>query len=217
MTDAPMTGERELPPVVQGAQLSLFTGTAEDADAAARAEVRTNLTDTLFVEAGAGTGKTSALVDRIVALVRSGVPMRSIAAITFTEKAAAELRYRVREELERHAAVDAACATALDELDAAAVCTLHAFAQRLLTAFPIEAGLPPRIEIQDEIASAVAFDARWERFVDQMVDDRAVSSRWSCSGSRSASSSRTCARWPRRSPTTGTSSTGSRHRPRSPR
>ena len=61
-------------------------------------------------------------------------------------------------------------ARALDELDAAAICTLHAFAQRLLTEFPIEAGLPPRIEVRDEIASAVAFDARWERFVDQMLD-----------------------------------------------
>ena len=120
-------------------------------DDAAREAIRTQLRDTLFVEAGAGTGKTSALVDRIVGLVRDErVPMRAIAAITFTDKAAAELRHRVRAELERHAVADDACRTALEELDAAAICTLHAFAQRILTEFPIEAGLPPRIEIRDE-------------------------------------------------------------------
>ena len=114
-----------------GPQLSLFTPPI--GDDAAREAIRTDLTATLFVEAGAGTGKTAALVGRIVSLVRSGIPMRGIAAITFTEKAAAELRYRVRAELERHAATDAACAAALDDLDGAAISTLHAFAQRLLT------------------------------------------------------------------------------------
>ncbi len=154
-----------------GPQLSLFT--QPHGDDAAREAIRTELMTTLFVEAGAGTGKTAALVGRIVGLVRSGIPMRNIAAITFTEKAAAELRYRVRAELERHAATDATCATALDDLDGAAISTLHAFAQRLLTEFPIEAGLPPRVEVRDEIASGVAFDARWERFVDQLVDEPA--------------------------------------------
>ncbi len=66
---------------------------------AARDAIRTRLDATLFVEAGAGTGKTAALVDRVVALVASDVPMRAIAAITFTEKAAAELRDRIRREL----------------------------------------------------------------------------------------------------------------------
>ncbi len=152
-----------------GPQLSLFT--PPNGDDAAREAIRTDLAHTLFVEAGAGTGKTAALVGRIVALVRSGMPMRNIAAITFTEKAAAELRYRVRAELERHAATDPACAVALDDLDGAAISTLHVFAQRLLTEFPIEAGLPPRVEVRDEIASGVAFDARWERFVDRLVDE----------------------------------------------
>ena len=101
-------------------------------DQAARDSIRTDLDTTLFVEAGAGTGKTAALVDRVVALVTAdgpGLPvsMRSIAAITFTEKAAAELRDRVRRELRRRAENTsvrdierARCAAALDELDAAA-------------------------------------------------------------------------------------------------
>ena len=52
--------------------------------------------------------------------------------------------------------------------------TLHAFAQRLLTEHPIEAGLPPRIEVLDDIASQVAFEERWTRFVDQLLDDPAL-------------------------------------------
>ena len=105
--------------------------------------------------------------------------MRSVAAITFTEKAAAELRDRVRGELEQRAR-DAGtprrpCASgareALDELDDAAICTLHSFAQRILTAFPVEAGLPPRIEVRDEVSSLLAFDERWRRTRDDLLDD----------------------------------------------
>src|SRR5439155_27314159 len=106
------------------------------------------------------------------------VAMRAVAAITFTEKAAAELRDRVRAELEARARNDALddklrvrCRTALDELDDAAICTLHAFAQRILTAFPVEAGLPPRIEVHDEVSSLLTFDARWRGTRDDLLDD----------------------------------------------
>src|SRR6516162_5217275 len=57
-------------------------------DAAARAAIRDRLDETLFVEAGAGSGKTASLVERFVALVEDGVEAHRIAAITFTEKAA---------------------------------------------------------------------------------------------------------------------------------
>jgi len=149
-------------------QLALFAPVGDDT---VREAITTRLGETLFVEAGAGTGKTHALVERIVALVRDeGVPMRHVAAITFTEKAAAELRDRVRRALEQHAPTDDTCRIALDDLDHAAISTLHAFAQALLTELPIEAGLPPRIEVRDEIASGVAFDERWRRFVDQLLE-----------------------------------------------
>jgi ATP-dependent exoDNAse (exonuclease V) beta subunit len=152
-------------------------------DTIAREVVRTRLDETLFVEAGAGTGKTKVLVDRIVELVTAGgpdlpVPMRTIAAITFTEKAAAELRDRVRRELEERArdgeldeSVRSRCRAALDELDDAAICTLHAFAQRILTAFPLEAGLPPRIAVHDEVSSLLAFEDRWRATRDDLLDD----------------------------------------------
>ena len=160
-----------------------MSNTTPLADRAARDAVRSRLDETLFVEAGAGTGKTAVLVARICELVTADgpdlpVPMRSVAAITFTEKAAAELRDRVRAELEqRSRAADAPldvrerCERALDELDDAAICTLHSFAQRILTAFPVEAGLPPRIEVHDEVSSLLSFDERWRQTRDDLLDD----------------------------------------------
>jgi ATP-dependent exoDNAse (exonuclease V) beta subunit len=152
-----------------------------DPDAAARVAVAGRLDTTLFVDAGAGSGKTQSLVSRVLALITvAGVPMREIVAVTFTEKAAAELRDRIRRELEQRArattdpSVRERALLALDELDGAAVSTLHAFAQRMLGEHPIEAGLPPRVEVVDEIASQVAFDERWTRFVDRMLDDGAL-------------------------------------------
>jgi len=146
-------------------------------DADARRSITDDLDDTLFVEAGAGSGKTKSLVDRVCALVTvKGVPMGEIAAVTFTEKAAAELRDRIRRELEHRSLTTAEparsrAATALDDLDGAAVSTLHAFAQRILGEHPIEAHLPPRVEVLDDIRSQLAFEERWVRFVDRMLDD----------------------------------------------
>src|SRR5579862_541299 len=97
-------------------------------DDGARTRIRFELDSTLVVVAGAGTGKTTALVDRIVELVRSGVAsLREIAAITFTEAAAAELRQRVREKIEEVAAEhpdESRLVTARQEVDEAAVSTL---------------------------------------------------------------------------------------------
>ena len=73
-------------------------------DQSERDRIRDDLDATLFVEAGAGSGKTSALVTRVVALVVGGAAdLSEIAAITFTEKAAAELRDRIRREVRRRA------------------------------------------------------------------------------------------------------------------
>ena len=144
-------------------------------DDVTRRRVRHDLDATVFVEAGAGSGKTASLVDRVEALVRDGVEMRSIAAITFTEKAATELRDRIRQRLvgasaDRDDPDATLLVAALDQLDAAAISTLHAFAQRILTEHPIEARLPPDVEVLDEVASQLAFADRWRRFRDQLLD-----------------------------------------------
>jgi len=162
------------PPLTDADQRALITGDH-------LVDGRDGLAETLFVEAGAGSGKTKSLVDRVVALVLRGVPLRHIAAITFTEKAAAELRDRIRLRLEaRHRdpatpAQDAArCAEALRDVDAAAISTLHAFAQRILTEHPIEAELPPNVDVLDEVASEIAFEERWRAFRDELLDDPAL-------------------------------------------
>jgi ATP-dependent helicase/nuclease subunit A len=138
-------------------------------DHAARRRIRDDLDATLFVEAGAGAGKTSSLVARIVNLVRSGVPITAIAAITFTEKAAAELRTRTREALHDDPSPDAAAALA--RLDHAPIGTLHSFARRILFEFPIEAGLPPGFSVLDELESALESEEQWDDLLDRLLDD----------------------------------------------
>ena len=137
----------------------------------------TGLGDTLFVEAGAGTGKTTQLVERVVNLVLDrDIALRDIAAITFTEAAAAELRDRIRVAFEREALASAGdrrdrSVAAVADSDQAAITTLHGFARRILAEHPLAAGLPPRVEIADEIESQLAFEHRWERFVDGLYAD----------------------------------------------
>ncbi len=152
----------------------------EPVDQSARDAAQRDLAETLFVEAGAGTGKTTVLVGRIANLVTAGVPISRVAAITFTEKAAAELRVRIRDELaQRRGEADEGrepehhqrIAQALDELDGAAILTLHGFARRILTEHTVEAGLPPGFENLDAIGSTVSFDRRWGTMVTTLLTD----------------------------------------------
>jgi ATP-dependent helicase/nuclease subunit A len=138
-------------------------------DEAQRHRIQSDLHATLFVEAGAGAGKTSSLVARIVNLVQSGVPITGIAAITFTEKAAAELRSRTRQRLE--AGLGPATDAALARLDHAPIGTLHSFARRMLFDFPIEAGLPPGFSVLDDLESGLAFEENWGDLLDRLLDE----------------------------------------------
>ncbi len=159
-------------------QLDLFeTVRVVPPDQADRDLVTGELGTTLFVEAGAGSGKTTALVGRVTNLVLSGIPVGNIAAITFTEKAAAELRHRVRASLQAAADLGGpdgdTARVALDDLDLAPIGTLHAFARRLLNEFPVEASLPPRFDVLDEVQSATAFHERFTDFLEELLDDPA--------------------------------------------
>ncbi len=147
-------------------------------DQLARDRIRTSIEESLFIEAGAGTGKTRSMIDRLVYLVDSGVDLRNIAAITFTEAAAAELKDRLRQEAEAQAAsaepgtpAHDRWSRALDQLDGAAIQTLHAFAQRILASHPLEAGLPPGFQAMDATQSSLAFDDRWRRFLDEFLGE----------------------------------------------
>ncbi|MDG1464657.1 MAG: UvrD-helicase domain-containing protein, partial [Acidimicrobiales bacterium] len=138
-------------------------------DQADRDRIDHSLDENLFVEAGAGTGKTTALVGRMIALVvDEGVAVEKIAAITFTERAAAELGDRFRRGLEDVSRHDADpirrqhAEAALADVDLASLSTLHGFARRLLTEHPLEAGLPTGFELLDEVSSQLGFDDRWD-------------------------------------------------------
>lgn len=148
------------------------------ADQADRDRVEHGLGETLFVEAGAGTGKTEALVRRIVNLIASGdVRAGEIAAITFTEKAAAELYDRVIERIDQRRQneldppIQRRFADAAEQLDSAAIETLHAFAARILRMHPIEAGLPPGFTVLDQTEATIAFAERWSEALDRLLED----------------------------------------------
>jgi ATP-dependent helicase/nuclease subunit A len=157
-------------------------------DAPARARITSAHGETLFVDAGAGTGKTRQLVERVVALVAAGwlTSIASLAAITFTENAAAELRTRIREALEDAAnsasqwqdAERDRCARALAELDDAAITTLHGFAARLLTDWPLEAGLPPVFEMADAVSAGIERDRWWRSRLDEWLADPGLAPAW---------------------------------------
>ena len=149
-------------------------------DDAARRDISDSLDETLFVEASAGTGKTTSLVGRVVNLVASGrAALSSIAAITFTEAAAAELRYRIRQELEKAASDVSAyadeerqrCRQGVADLDQAAIQTLHSFASALLHERPLEAGLPPAFQTTDAIEASLKFDAAWDDWIDDALEE----------------------------------------------
>ena len=152
-------------------------------DQGARDTITGELDRTLFVEAGAGTGKTQSLVERIVRLLATGrVTANNLAAITFTEAAAAELRDRVRDALEELVGLNEADGderergeAALDELDGAAIETIHAFCRRLLAAHPLQAGLPPAFDLLEGTEAGRWFGDQWdawfEGFLERANDD----------------------------------------------
>jgi ATP-dependent exoDNAse (exonuclease V) beta subunit len=147
-------------------------------DQAERERIETSLKETLFVEAGAGTGKTTALVSRIISLVKAGNEISHIAAITFTEAAAAELRDRVRRELEKAAVQEGNdfCLKAAANLDSASIQTLHGFAGAILREQPLEAGLPPGFEVIEQIEAGIDFEERWQQWLDEAMDSEITGS-----------------------------------------
>ena len=105
----------------------------------------------VFVSAGAGTGKTTVLVERFVlAVCDEGLDVESVLVITYTRKAAGELRARIRAALLRRGRPDLA-----RRLDGAWISTIHGFCSRLLHAHPFAVGIDPRFRELDEEHGAV--------------------------------------------------------------
>jgi CRISPR-associated exonuclease Cas4 len=154
-----------------------------------RIRALTDLGTTLLVEAAAGTGKTSLLAGRVVVLLANGAAPREIAAITFTEFAAGELRERIQgfltdvlagqvpDELQlafpgraspaQKGALEAARAR-LDELTCS---TIHRFCHDLLRIYAVDAGIDPGAEILDEVQGELAYASIFERWLRKRLDD----------------------------------------------
>lgn len=147
------------------------------ADQAARERIRSALDETLVVEAAAGTGKTTELVLRIVRVLATGAAaVQEIVAVTFTEKAAGELRLRLREQIEvaRTAAVDPAEASRLDDavqaLEDARISTIHGFCADLLRERPVEAGIDPIFRVLTEGQADRLFDQAFDAWFASIVE-----------------------------------------------
>jgi ATP-dependent helicase/nuclease subunit A len=150
---------------VTGSELSLPDGNV-------RQRIEADLACRLAVDAGAGSGKTRSLIERVVSIVATGhISMASIAAITFTEAAAAELRTRLRTTLADRARSVPRLARAAREVDDAAICTIHAFARRILAEHWLDAGLPPRFDVLDPAGADLDHRRRWRGFLDLVTQD----------------------------------------------
>ena len=145
------------------------------ADQAARQAIREELDTTLVVEAAAGTGKTTELVARIIATLRRGKTRLSrIAAVTFTEKAAGEMKLRLRTEIERARQTaqpreKEALELALSELEVARVGTIHSLCSDLLHERPVEARVDPLFEVAASDEAQQLFEATFDAWFQRIL------------------------------------------------
>ena len=151
---------RRLVPVVVRPLARLQGGARVNAEQQAAVDA----TGRVFVSAGAGTGKTKVLVERFVrAVCDDGLDVSSVLVITYTKRAAGELRSRIRARLLELGRADLA-----RELDGAWISTIHGFCNRLLKTYPLAAGLDPRFRELDDAQGSVlrgeAFEAALAEF-----------------------------------------------------
>ncbi|MDX6450971.1 MAG: hypothetical protein QOH16_1020 [Gaiellaceae bacterium] len=122
----------------------------------------------VFVSAGAGTGKTSVLVERFVrAVCEEGLDVESVLVITYTRKAAGELRARIRAALHGRGRADLA-----RKLDGAWISTIHGFCSRLLRTHPFAVGIDPRFRELDDEHGAVIRGESFERALSAFCSTR---------------------------------------------
>jgi ATP-dependent helicase/nuclease subunit A len=142
-------------------------------DEAAREAARRDHDRSFVLEAGAGTGKTTLLVDRIEALIRTGrARLDEIAAVTFTENAATTMKLRLRERLEEVRVAGGVAdeervraGGALELLERAQVSTIHALCAAVLQERPLECGVAPGFRTADEAETDLLFGEAWDEWL----------------------------------------------------
>src|SRR5580692_10955439 len=133
------------------------------------------LSQSCVVEASAGTGKTTALVTRIVDAIAAGTKVETIVAVTFTHAAAGNMKLRVRQELERRRASELdpdtreRLAMAARQLDRAFIGTIHAFCAQLLRRRPVEAGIDPVFQELAQPDALRVFAGVFQRWIEQRL------------------------------------------------
>ncbi|MGE3188662.1 MAG: UvrD-helicase domain-containing protein, partial [Vicinamibacterales bacterium] len=141
--------------------------------------ISTALDTTLVVEAAAGTGKTTELVKRVVRLIETGraAGIEQVVAVTFSEKAAGELKLRLREELERARLASAPGSDearrlegAVQRFEEAHVSTIHGFCADLLRERPVEARIDPAFEVLTENQAARLYDEAFDDWIQQELN-----------------------------------------------
>jgi ATP-dependent helicase/nuclease subunit A len=154
------------------------TNRKEPKDQAARDKIIHKLETTFLVEAGAGSGKTTSLVDRMVALIQTGTAtIDQIASITFTNKAADELRARFRTGLEEarsraNGQMEISRLTdAVRHFDQAFIGTIHSFCGQLLRERPIEARVDPGFTEMDENQCKEFRNRCWDDYLVRVRQD----------------------------------------------
>lgn len=141
--------------------------TADEKD---RVRIRTSLDESLIVEASAGTGKTTELIQRIVAVIERGAKIQNIAAVTFTNKAAGELKLKLREELDKARAGSPAVEQALKYLEEASIGTIHSFCAQILRERPIEACVDPDFEELNEQEAARLYQSAFRAWLEKRLN-----------------------------------------------
>ncbi len=151
------------------------------ADEAARRRIREALDESQLVEAAAGTGKTTVLVERLVAILEQGLgKVDGLAAVTFTRKAAGELKLRLREELDKRLlSLRAASAVgegtdnleaAISRLEEASIGTIHSLCAEILRERPVEAGVDPGFGELAEDEAPRLFDRAFRRWIEEQLE-----------------------------------------------
>jgi len=146
------------------------------ADQVARDRIGDDLDTTLIVEAAAGTGKTTALIGRILSGIVAGrLRLKNMVAVTFTEFAAGELKLRLREAIEQarehHTAAESSgfLREAVEELEEARIGTIHSFCADLLREHPVEAGIDPLFEVAPDDLTYPLLDIAFEGWFEQQL------------------------------------------------
>ena len=149
----------------------------------------------IIVEAGAGTGKTTLLASRLCYLILGkGIKIDQIVALTFTEKAAAEIKLRLLETMRSILAdltlaepeleitknltqgqyfnktkeeLSQAIEESFERIERAQICTIHSFALQLLRQYPLQAGLAPQVEVDSGFITEYIFNKNWSAFLEE--------------------------------------------------